>query len=123
MLTTSYVKQQHYERIIFILKVRQVIYITSIIYIYVYIYIYPEVRIFFFFLLLEREEGREGSIDAGKKIQLVAPVHAKPGTLCTQTRDGTFNLSMCPDQELNPQHFGYGIMLQPTEPHWPGQWT
>ena len=27
---------------------------------------------------------------------------------------------MCPDWELNPQPFGYRMMLQPTEPHQPG---
>ena len=59
-------------------------------------------------LLLEREEGRERNID------WLPPVRA-------HTRDCTHNPDMCSDQELNPQPFGFGTTLQPTEPHWPGQ--
>ena len=36
------------------------------------------------------------------------------------TRDWTHNLHICPDQESNQQPFGYGTMLQSTEPHWLG---
>ena len=36
------------------------------------------------------------------------------------TGNWTLSLAMCPDQELNPQPFCYGMMLQPTEPHQPG---
>ena len=42
--------------------------------------------------------------------------------MCALIGDWTWNLGMFPDQESNPQPFGYGMMLQPTEP--PGQgWT
>ena len=37
------------------------------------------------------------------------------------TRDGTHNLSMCPDQELNLLLFSYWVILHATEPHQPGQ--
>ena len=33
------------------------------------------------------------------------------------------NLSMCPDQESNQQPLALWHDAQPTEPHWPGQWT
>ena len=36
------------------------------------------------------------------------------------TGDQTHSLGRFPDEELNPQPFSYGTMLQPTEPHWPG---
>ena len=41
--------------------------------------------------------------------------------ICAQTRD-----PLCPDRESNQQPFGWGMMLQPTEPHQPGTllvWT
>ena len=31
------------------------------------------------------------------------------------------SLGMCPDHESSWKPLGYGTMLQPTEPHWPGQ--
>ena len=67
--------------------------------------------LFFFYCFYGEKKGdkkEEGSID------WLRPVYAK-------TRDQTCNLGMCSDQELNLQPFGYGMMLQPTEPHRPGQ--
>ena len=43
----------------------------------------------------ERERERETSMQA-KNIEQLLPV-------CALTRDGTHNLGMCPDRELNPQ--------------------
>ena len=64
---------------------------------------------FFFPLLLEREKGREREVsDAFLSVY----VH---------TRNRICNVGTFPDRELNPQPFGYGTTLQPTEPHWPGQ--
>ena len=60
-------------------------------------------------LILERKGGG-GKIE--KNIDRLPPV-------CTPTGDGTHNLGMCPDPELNPQPFGVWMTLQPTEP--PGQ--
>ena len=40
--------------------------------------------------------------------------------MSTPTRDGTHNLGMCPEQELNPNILVYGAMLQPTKPHYWG---
>ena len=37
-----------------------------------------------------------------------------------QTGDQSCNLGMCPDQEPNWGPFSYGMMLEPTAPHWPG---
>ena len=50
---------------------------------------------------LEREEGgeRERNIDVGQK-------HPSAASVCTPTRDHTWNLGTCPDQESNPQAFG-----------------
>ena len=42
------------------------------------------------------------------------------GIACTLTKDRTLNLRMCPDQESNPQPFGYRTMLQPAESYQPG---
>ena len=57
---------------------------------------------------------RERSIDVRQKHQLAAsPTH-------TPTRDQICNLGMCQDQESNPQPFGVGMTLQPTNPHQPG---
>nr|KAF6425196.1 hypothetical protein HJG59_009244 [Molossus molossus] len=58
------------------------------------------------FFFLKREEERETETSIG-----LPPVHAP-------TRDLSRNLGMCPDWELNP--LPQGMMLQPTEPHWPG---
>ena len=67
-----------------------------------------------FSLLLEREEGGERNIDVKEKHQFfLPPIHA-------QTRDRTCYLGMCLHWESNPQPFGYGMMIQPTEPHRPG---
>ena len=60
-----------------------------------------------FSLLLGREEGRDRNMD------WFCPVH-------THSRDQTSNPGVYPDWELNPQTFSYRMMLQPTEPHWPG---
>ena len=71
-------------------------------------------------LLLEREEGRERTSMQERNIDWLPPV-------CTWTRDRRH-----PDRGLNPQprcvpwlgvkpatFFGYGMVLQPTKPHWP----
>ena len=39
---------------------------------------------------------------------------------CAWTGDWVHMLGRCPDEELKSWPFGYGMMLQPTEPHWPG---
>ena len=78
-------------------------------------FFYTHLRICFH-LFLEREEGkeerregkeRERNINVREKRRLVAS-H-------TQTADWMFL-----DRGLNPQPFDYRVMLQPTEPHWPG---
>ena len=79
----------------------------------------------FFSLLLVGEEGRERIIDAREK----HPSHLDWGLYGAPTQpdqglgieDGSHNLGMCPDQESNPQLFGYRMMFPPTEPHWPWQ--
>ena len=76
----------------------------------------------FFKLLLERE-GREskGNINVWEKHRLAA------SWTCLDLWSYTpgpgvrpANIGMCPDQEMNPQPFSYGMMLLPNEPHWPG---
>ena len=73
----------------------------------------------FFFLILtrgnfliafrERERERETSMRE-RSIDLLSSVYA-------WTKDQTCNIGICPDRESNLQPFGYGMMLQPTEPH------
>ena len=63
-----------------------------------------------FSLLLEREEGREKSIDLREKHWLVA----------SQTSGLTRSLRMCADLESNLRSFGVRTMLHPTEPRQPG---
>ena len=67
-----------------------------------------------------REERRERSISMREKHHRVASIPG-PGTVHTRTGVRTCNVGMCPDWELNPQPFGYGMTLQPTElhRHWP----
>ena len=56
-----------------------------------------------------------------EKYQLVAScVCPVLGIKSAWIRDQTCNLDVCPDQESNPQPFGYRMMLQPSEPHWIG---
>ena len=87
-----------------------------------YLFFYPHLKTFFFSLLssprgpLERGEGRERNVNVREKHQLVAscmhPNHVDRGL--------NHKLGMCLDRESNPQPFGYGMMLQPTEPRQPG---
>ena len=85
----------------------------------------------FFHCFLEieegKEEGRERNIHLREKHWLVTYTHPNWGLymcrlqiLHTWTGDHTRNLGVCPDQESNPQHFRYGMALQPTEPYCPG---
>ena len=60
----------------------------------------------FFTGFLGGEKGRERSIS------WLPPI-------CAQT-EGTHNPGVYPDWESNLQPFGYGMTLQPTEPHQPG---
>ena len=66
-------------------------------------------------LISEREEGREGererNVNARENIDqlfLTRPRFEPTTQACTLTRNQTCNLSV------------YGLMLQPTEPQWPG---
>ena len=40
---------------------------------------------------------------------------------CTWPQAQTHNLYVCPDQKLNLKPFSDRVILQQTEPHWPGQ--
>ena len=87
-----------------------------------------------FSLLLEREKGRE-TLMQERSIDWLSPTRAQART-GAQTGDCMrrtgvhrhwcpeqgLNLkpSMCSNQESNSQHFSYGMMFQPTEPHRPG---
>ena len=87
-----------------------------------YLFFYPHLKTFFFFTFIltkrsSRERGREREKrHVREKHQLVAscmhPNHVDRGW--------NHKLGMCPDRESNPQPFGYGMMLQPTEPRQPG---
>ena len=73
------------------------------------------------FSIVFREGGREGrdrNISVREKHQLFASCTCPYLRWNPQPR-------YVPWLELNPQPFGYGMMLQPTEPHWPGldQWV
>ena len=72
-----------------------------------------------FSFLLEREEKRENHQCEREASIGCLPNAPRPGTVHSLTGDGNHSLGMCPEQEPNPQPFGYGTMLQPTEPHWP----
>ena len=61
----------------------------------------PHLRTFFFSLLLAGKAGRERNISVRKDLLVSSHKH--------------------PDKGSNPKHFGYGMMLQPTEPRRPGQ--
>ena len=64
-----------------------------------------------------REEGRE----EGRETVISCLPHVPgPGIIHTRTGDRTGNLGICPLQELNLQPFPYGMMLQATQPQWPG---
>ena len=77
-----------------------------------------------------RERGRERNLDTRKKHWSVAPYMPRVGILRVQTgghtylhmdREHTRNLAMFPDCESNLKPFDYEMLLQPTEPHQPGQ--
>ena len=82
------------------------------------------------FSIFFREEGRDKNIDA-KWYHLSVASHTCPDQGSCVSRQGShvpmpgpgtkLQPSMCSDQELNLQPFGYGMTLQPTEPYWPGQ--
>ena len=55
-----------------------------------------------------------------RNTNLLPSVCTRPGIIHTWTRDQTHNPGMCPYQQLTLQPFGYRMVLQPTEPHWPG---
>ena len=69
-----------------------------------------------FSFLFESKEGREGerNIDLREEHLLV---------VCRKWPDWDWTriLGMCPDWELNRHLLGYEMVLQPTEPPWPGQ--
>ena len=71
-----------------------------------------------FSLLLEIKEGREReALMWERNMDWLPPVS-------TLTEDQTCKPGMCPDLASNLQTCTlsvYGTMLQPTEPHWPGQ--
>ena len=108
------------------------IFITTYIvikYIYiVIIYIFLILTQGHFSLLLEKEgkgkrKGKRETSMRERSIDRLPPICSPTG--CTAwpksgIGDQTHNLGMCPDWESNLQPFGYGKMLQPTEPHWPG---
>ena len=74
-------------------------------------YLHPRV----FLLILQREEWREREREISmweRNIDQLSPIW-------DQTRDPTCDLSLCPDQESNPQ--SYGMDGTPTNPAtWPG---
>ena len=66
---------------------------------------------FFFSLLLEGKERREEHPwDREKSIGCLLYI-PRLVIICTWTRDWTHNQDMCPDQESNPQLFGYRMIL------------
>ena len=65
-----------------------------------------------FYLFYFRQRGREGEIE-GEKHQCMVASHVPP------TGDLACNQGMCPDWELNQQHFGLQAGTQSTEPHQP----
>ena len=69
--------------------------------VYYYYYFNPNPRLcfllFFFFLETKGAEGAERERE--RETDLLPPVGAL-------TCDPTSNLGVCPDQELNPRHFG-----------------
>ena len=65
---------------------------------------------FRFYLFVFRQRGKEGERE-GEKHQCVVASQAPP------TGDLVHNPGMCPDRELNPQHFALKTRVQPTGPH------
>ena len=75
--------------------------------------IFHYIPFFFFFNFrggLGRERERERNINVRETLIICLPY--------TQGQGWIHNLSMCPDQELNPQSQFTGPMLQTTEQHW-----
>ena len=84
--------------------------------------------------MLSRERGRGRGREKEKhQCEREASIGCLPfvpglGITCAWTgdqtvciRDQTSNPGMCPDWESNSQPLVYGMTLQPTESHWPGQ--
>ena len=53
---------------------------------------------------------------------VVQETHRLVASCTPPTGDLAHNSDMCPDQELNRQHFGLGDDAQSTEPHQSGQY-
>ena len=96
--------------------------------IFYFYFFYPHPRTFFSLLFRERE--REEKHQYESESWLDCPPYAGasegnhqagPGVTCARKGNWTSNLGKRPDQELDPQPFSYGMMIQPTEPHRPGQ--
>ena len=70
-----------------------------------------------YFIFRERGEGREKewkkNMDVREKHQLVASPEPPTGDLAS-------NPGLCPEGELNRQHFSSQASAQPTGPHQPG---
>ena len=76
----------------------------------------------FFFIFREGEREREKHRCQRKESTCCFPYVPGAGIIHTHTwmKDRTCSPGMCPDQELNPQFFGYGKTFQSTAPHQPG---
>ena len=73
------------------------------------------------FFIAFRERGRERKKYQCNREALIGCLLDVPRQgIGTQIRDWSCTLGIYPDQELNLQYFGYGMMLQPTERHRPG---
>ena len=80
------------------------------------------------FFIAFRERGRKREKHRCKRealmwvrnIDWLLPICTCTGDHTCSYWDGTCNLGMCPELESNPQPFGYGMVLQPTESRQPG---
>ena len=73
------------------------------------IYLYPR-TFFHYFLKREEQREREKHWCERETSTLCLPRVPVPEIICIPTRDWTYNLGMCLDQESNPQPYSYRMM-------------